>query len=270
MRLTYNSEWMDDYRGNIIGVNLGADYCAEHEWGITKLQDILGIVNNPSIFGIEKRIINNFSGVLFEGNRLIIDSEWKLEWYREKKNSYSNIKCLNNKLTAYWDGESLAIAVPDFDKDKLKLIADAIYNRDCAIWRGGGGIFENPGLCLGIVSRIPQEYKSRMFESDQDAWKLSQTSEATGIKSKIDKYNDDWRKSREVETGSRCFESPRCGYYALSPAWNIQNRKTKYKVIYWLNPYHQDTNNYGWYTVEELEKWILGEGPIPKKETSNV
>lgn len=270
MRLAYKNEWMDDRFGNIIGVNLGADYCAEHELGINNLQDTLGVINNPNVFGIEKRIINNFSGVLFEGNRLIIDSEWKLEWYTQKKNSYSNIKCLNNTLTTYWDGESLAIAVPDSDKDKLKLIADAIYNRDCAIWRGGGGIFQNAGLCLGIVSKIPKEYKNVMFKSDKDIWELNQASDNIGIKKKIDDYNADWIKMRETESGSRCFNMPRCGYYALSPAWNVQNKKTKYKVIYWLNPYHQDKNNDGWYTVEELEQWVLGQGPIPKKETANV
>ena len=54
-----------------------------------------------------------------------------------------------------------------------------------------------------------------------------------------------------------------CKYYALSPRWADES---KTEVKFWLNPYDQTNNNYGWYAVEDLEAWVNGEGPIPKKE----
>ena len=61
-------------------------------------------------------------------------------------------------------------------------------------------------------------------------------------------------------------------YYALSPRWaaSIKGTKngeveTKYGVVFWLNPCDQYKNNYGHFTVEELQQWAKGEGPIPKK-----
>ena len=75
MRRGYNSELIKDEQGQLLGFNLGADYCAEHEWGIDKIKRCFGIdvdsgerpfanwwekillVTTKSALGIDKRLI---------------------------------------------------------------------------------------------------------------------------------------------------------------------------------------------------------------------
>jgi hypothetical protein len=39
--------------------------------------------------------------------------------------------------------------------------------------------------------------------------------------------------------------------------------------MYFLNPMRQQENNFGWFTVEELEQWMEGKGPIPGKKKAS-
>ena len=55
MRRTYNSQFIFNEDGTFVGLNLGADYCAEHEWGIRDLEDTFGI--NRNLVGIKSRTI---------------------------------------------------------------------------------------------------------------------------------------------------------------------------------------------------------------------
>jgi len=40
---------------------------------------------------------------------------------------------------------------------------------------------------------------------------------------------------------------------------------TEHPVIFFLNPKDQVNNNHGWFTVEDLDKWISGTGPVIRK-----
>lgn len=131
------------------------------------------------------------------------------------------------------------------------------------MWLGGGGIFENAGLCLAIIDRVASASKKQMADADNDKKKLLEAAEKTGIRKRIEKAREDYRKMAEVETGRRCYD-PKFDYFALTPKWKFPSDKTKYKVVFWLNPTHQDKVNYGWFTVEELDLWLENKGPIPK------
>lgn len=63
------------------------------------------------------------------------------------------------------------------------------------------------------------------------------------------------------------FHDPPCGYYCLKPRWVSENEKlqTRYPVIFFLNPMRQREHDYGWFTVEELEQWTEGRGPVMKQ-----
>jgi hypothetical protein len=90
-----------------------------------------------------------------------------------------------------------------------------------------------------------------MKQKDEDRINLHEAAKATGIEEKV-------CAALKSDFGGKPF-------YALSPSWkNKQN--TKHKVVFWLNPTDQQKNNYGWFTVEELEQWIEGKGPIPMKK----
>ena len=60
-----------------------------------------------------------------------------------------------------------------------------------------------------------------------------------------------------------------CRFFACNPTLRgdrFKNMPTAYPIVYWLNPYNQNKNRYGWVTVEDLLVWSEGEGPIPCPE----
>ena len=64
--------------GELIGVGLGSDFCAEHEWGIKKLKNRFKIDDTKD--GIEKRAITTSN--VFAGD-FISNLEWKC--FKENK-----------------------------------------------------------------------------------------------------------------------------------------------------------------------------------------
>jgi hypothetical protein len=150
-------------------------------------------------------------------------------------------------------------------KPKLQSLYNALVSGEVAVWLGGGGFLMNAGLCLAIIDKVDDEKKAVMAKADKSNADLKVAAQKTGIKDKIDKKNEFWKQCQEVENGQRCYDKAPHAYMALSPAWSLSlaGSKTKYNVVFWLNPYHQQEVNYGWYTVEELEQWLEGKGPIP-------
>lgn len=277
MRRGFNNGWMNDENDNLIAINLGSDFTAEHEWGIKDLYEILGVENDENVLGIERRRTKNpkMEGViLIEENKnnaaLVVVRPYEVKWLAGKKiNDISRELSMNKEeeLVTAWSGGDLGIRVHrPVNIKKLKKIYNAIQNKDAAIWLGGGHVFQNAGLCIGIISQIPEENKRQMYEADLDRQKLMAASAATGIKERIDAVNEAYYK-----TVNRGYDPP-CGYYALSPSWinGDQKSKSKYPVMYWLNPREQQKNNYGWYTVEALDLWIKGEGPIVAKKKRHL
>lgn len=265
MRRGSRSGWME-HEGKLIAVNLGADFCAEHEWGIKGLKQALGVNDNPDTLGVERFRITrlNPAGLQFveQGKNeaaLILVEPSQFKWLLGKKldemfNGEARIYKEDDFATA-WCEDSFCIHVKKAENlAKLRRIYDSIRNRDAAMWLGGGHVFQNAGLVIGIISEIPQNLKQEMYDAHVDAKKLKDASDATGIVAKINKFNEDNRNS---QVGIY----PPCGYYALSPSWN-NNASTNYPVIYWLNPMDQQKNKYGWYTVEQLEQWMEGKGPV--------
>lgn len=255
--------------GRVIALNLGADYCAEHEWGIKKLKQNFGINDTDiSVYGIEKRRIQEIPEnlhYLVEGKTSILT----IKEFWDRKPETLTVKALKsqelydrNPLNTAWDEGSFGILVKgEDDQKKLEKLYEAIQAKDAAIWLGGGQVFQNAGLCIGIISNMPATAINAMKTKDEDSHKLKLASDATGIVQKIDALN---QKSLGGKRGG-LYDAP-CGYFALSPAWMKKNDKgSRYEVMYWLNPIKQQENNYGWFTVEELEQWMEGKGPIPGK-----
>lgn len=255
----------------LLGVNLGADFTAEHEWGIEKLRRIYGIDNQ--LDGIKGRLISQApADRILRGE--VRFGKPKATWhalvsfaspYHKEHNTTLDKELIDRlELTPYgddeihgaWDESSFGILT----KDELVIgeLSEAIDRLDLCIAILGalkGNPFSRPGLCLLIASRIPKVVAAHWLESDLDQKRLITASEATGIADRLQK------------AGRR--------YYALSPKWAdavlVSKRgesKTNHPVVYWLNPMDQDSNNYGWFTVEELDKWVKGKGPVPKKRAA--
>lgn len=255
----------------VVGINLGADCVSEHEWGIAKIYRAFGIPEKKTD-GVKSRTITQLPpgfhlsevkgiqprqrGRLTQDDRVDLMLSFYCHWDESKRGDTSypeketRSMCSgkdNFEMGSAWDEGSFAVRMPLEKAKVLRDIYAAAESNDLAIWRGGGGLFQNAGLCLVIVSRLPKEVFEMQAAQDADQEKLRIASEATGIE-------DYLRKCKK-------------GFFALSPRWakDIQSGEngTQYPVVYWLNPMQQGENNYGWFTVEELMQWVEGKGPIP-------
>jgi hypothetical protein len=271
MRQSYTPTFLTNEQGEVCGIILPGDYCAEHEWGIEELKRHMGVKENPEIDGIDRRRIGKVEAIYFydDGPRkiksgksfLIVGKEAiQFEQYYDWKKLPPGLHPIRLRgkqaaLTAAWGSESFGIyAETDEDRSKLRLIHEAIKSGDCAIWLGGAGKnpFARNGLVIGIVSKCDPKSKDTMLESDLEGKRLATADKATGIREKL------------AAAGKR--------FYALSPGWPLKSTsrgevKTSHPIMYFLNPQDQKNYDHGWFTVEELEAWAKDEGPVVKQHT---
>jgi hypothetical protein len=304
MRRGENGEVLMD-ASQFVGFNLGADFCSEHEWGIEKTKSKFGIpfvkaehnkfidpVKEPiPVFGITRRTAITFPEeclIYLEDEDAAVllfnESFWKKSEYIEKVKKSGILKEVNNSSRqgsslselrlrekqdfcgAWSDGSFGVLVKGEQNKKYLKELYEAMQRKDFAIWIGGGvGFISNPGLNLIIVSRVSDANRKLLEDGDKSIYELRLAAQKTGIYQKIDKVTNE---EREENRKNNNYSSIIHGYMALSPKYVSESdkTKTKYPVIFWLNPSDQKINNYGWFTVEELEEWLENKGPIPKQE----
>lgn len=279
MRRGNDHAWQIE-NGKIAFLNLGADYCAEHEWGINDLRMMLGVdgakpkysreeVKYTKPFGIERRRILKPDLIRFYEHKgqslLLCEERWVIERFDKHLKEDGFAKTwkefkprelgfyAEETLATAWDGNSFGVLAKGEDAERLRELHKEILEKNVAIWVGGmSNPFGRGGLILAIVANVPAEHLETMRAADEDAENLKVASGATGIIGRLQ------------EAGK--------GYFACSPRWLGDSfktldgeKKSAHPVIYWLNPMEQNENHFGWFTVEDLDQWIKGEGPIPKK-----
>jgi hypothetical protein len=275
MRAGIEPQWfMDGER--VVGLNLSADFTAEHEWGIDRLRRTLGIdgvkvegedrLRYSKPCGLERRRVTNIEGVKFykgPGFAVLICDRWRIKdldihvekhgigpaFLQQLPADLRSRMCRTDTLRAAWDGESFGVLGEHEDASKVEDLWESFKRSNVAMWVSGRVmVFGNGGLVIAHVDRVPTASAELLRAGDEDRDRLYQESEKTGIRRRL------------KEAGK--------GYFACSPAWHEGHEKSAWKVMYWLNPLHQDENNYGWFTVEDLDLWIQGRGPIPKKKVA--
>jgi hypothetical protein len=259
---TFDRKWITD-GDTFIGVSLGSDYCAEHEWGIKDIRNNFGVIKSVMekrmlglktvevpLYGIDLRMIHKNPVSFFQqGDTYILgysggNPEFLKSLFKTEKDY---LERASEGLLGLWDGRSFALLSKD--KEKMEALRDAFDNLDIALFLGASAVFSNgSGLNICIASKMPKEVIDGMRASDMNADNLRKAADKTGIEAKLQKAN--------------------CRFYALSPRWKPGSNQTE--VDFWLNPLDQQSNNYGQFTVEELEQWIKGEGPIPMKKQEEV
>lgn len=257
----FDRKWIMDGE-TFVGVSFGSDYCAEHEWGIKDIREdfdvrksviekrLLGLKTvEVQLYGIDVRMIHNNRVSFFEqnGTYLLGYTDGNPEFLKSLfKTESSYLDRAAEGFLGLWDGRSFALISKD--KEKMFALRDAFSELDIAIFMGASEVFSNgSGLNLCIASKIPKVVTDGMRESDMSAHNLRIAADKTGIEDRLHKG--------------------KCRYYALSPRWKSGSNKTE--VVFWLNPVEQQTNNYGEFTVAELDQWINGEGPIPMKQEND-
>ncbi len=243
-----------------VGINLAADYTAEHEWGIDDLKRLLGVNVQGGFlnalvpkYGIDKRRVTSVQYVTLDavGTDLFlrVEAESQRKYGPTTENAVKRCSYRYNDASDFrgaWSGDDLGIVASSSEtKDQLTDVFNAMKVDDVAIWLGGGGVFENAGLKLVIISKLPQEIKDQLTAADHDRELLLRAADKTGIEKKIKK------------AGLEVF--------ALSPQW-AKGKNTKHDVVYWLNPCGQASYKTGLFTVEDLELWCQGKGPVVRTE----
>lgn len=267
---------LKDGAGRPYGFYLASDFTADHESGIAMLERSFGI--DRSLPGIPGRSIsrpNPQAWTISKGIRVENeDSRKGRRRYRNHDISMLIVGAYNfneDTLTSRefatdgieilgsFSDEAFAIAAySDAAKAALVEVKFGLENNDLAIMMGGGNQnpFDRGGLVIARASMIPADQAKITMDADLEERRLQEAVTATGIVEKID--------AQPINYGRLSMKR----YFALAPSWVnpsfLKDRTTAHPVMFYLNPAQQDRNNYGWFTVEELEQWLDGYGPIPK------
>lgn len=283
MRAANGPQLLQEEDGTFVGLNLGADYTAEHEFGIKYLREKFQMNHELTKRnkGMDRHLARkpweNLQRVEFtknkkkwvalstnadwEGNfpvkRAKELTSWRFESQEKRLERWENDESERKihpyppaQIASMWGEGDFLIVVEKKNEYIIDELEKALNNKDCLIFLGGGGPFQNSGLTFLIKSRLDAEAAQTFLESDEAQLKIMDYDKKYGskIKKKLEKKGKKW--------------------YALSPRMIPENQKketgTKYPIWYWLNPKDQQNNNCGWVTIEDLEDWAKDEGKIPK------
>ena len=249
MRRGMSPSFIHNDEGKIIGVNLSSDFTAEHERGIKRLKEAFGIPLDGTTrknFGIGGRAVTVFREAMLFLDKGKTHTCLLFNLYgRAKEIDWRNHPELcvgQGDIAAAWSDGDFGIIT----KNPYKILTElyeAFKRKDVCIMLGGGQFIENPGLLVVIASEIPKRIDEDLRRQDSSNFRLQEAVEKTNIRQIL------------KEAGKKCL--------ALEPKWKDKDEK---EIQFWLNPYDQQNNNYGWFTLQDLLDWVQDKGRIPKKE----
>lgn len=246
------------------GVSLGSDFTAEHEWGIAGIKRKFGI--NDSKSGIKARKINKTGPIFYAENSEMCVLTSREPW--NKKDEYTPEDLLasdisgfmnDNGLETAWDEGDFCVASnkPE-DFKHIKELYDNFQKKNIAICFINASLpaFENASLSILVVDKLPTELTDAMAFADKKADDLIAYEKKIGV-----------TKLKETKRGGYHEENY---FMACSPRWidyeNPENREkkkkeygTEYDIMFWVN-YSDADDNYGWYTAEQIIKWLSTDG----------
>ena len=249
MRRGMNPEMICNEENEVIGISLDADFCSEHEWGIKGIKAALGIpltCETEDSLGIKARATTVFNEEDFFFEQRDSGICLTFESHRYDKLGWNNrsLKLDDAKdVVAAWDKKSFGVVVSNKDQEFMLALYEAFGNMDVAIWKGSSEAFKSGGLYIFIVSRIPEDIKQQMFDSDLGYFRLKKATEATNIREILKEAGKD--------------------FFALRPRWTDGNESKG--LEFFLNPKEQDKYNTGWFTLDELLEWAQDRGPVIKQ-----
>jgi hypothetical protein len=259
--------------GETIGVHLAPNSVGQHAMGIDRLLRRMG-ADSADAHGIR-----SFDGYVStsvpEWTRDDLSHDEKL-WLDvgpkpRKLKSTSAVLCVEGGIqhavgetarysplsvvTGAWDDSSFAVrGWDDAGRRIVDLVQEGLETRDLVIWVSGDIDMGHGHLCIARRSLVPAAMVARFDEDVAEQRRLHAAADATGIAERL------------AQIGPQTPFGRMRAYHALAPAWIDAEtaQRSIHPVRFFLNPTEQDRNNFGWFTVEELDQWIIGQGPIPK------
>lgn len=263
----------DNEKNNLfIGISLGYDFCAEHEWGIKGMRINLGMPADleKNNFGLKFRTMTVFDEKCFTFFKtkkkfgkttykfaiLIFDRDWLNYGTDRLPHDLKNYQSWmipskwdkeGKEIMTAWDENGFGIIVRDEENIKfLEDLLDAFKKKDICIGLFGGGPFANARLTIAIKSRMPEGTDEMMKNADLESYETK-------------KLQDEWEK-KAAKASKKSFKDFMC----ISPRFfafgnkeeekeEMKKYNTKYNFHIWINA---SNDNYGWYTGEQVENWL--------------
>jgi hypothetical protein len=266
MKIAYQGkEFLRSPEGELVGVGLGFDFTAEHEWGIDEIKASLGIKGTPTssrdAAGLKPRTATVVPRNLIwldlkapDGKGpmaalgLVPQGRFKDDVFREE-DAVRTVHADGYNLSRYeilsaWDSRHfLCLAHGEKGVADLKTMHEAFVARDIVIGFRSETVpwLSAAGLAFLIRSRVPQAAVDEITAEDQDRIRLFSTVEKSGIEKRLKKAGKD--------------------IIGLSPEWAD---KAKTSVVVYLSSRDRSVED-GYYTLEQLDRWIKG-GKLGKDE----
>jgi len=278
MRAAWNDkQWLYNADGTLLGICLGFDHCAEHEWGINKLKGRFGLPQGQPLGLVDRTMTKGAEQLYFtkrrktqtvKGKRYTMPvailatlptygsaEQAQAEYAKTPPSglylgrSAKDLSADRDEIQTAWGDDGFSItAIGSKAVERLETLAQALMKLDgCISLAGAANPFGGNGLCLTIASRVPPEVRDTVLEADQAYIRLQEAAAATGIEKEL------------KEAGIQ--------YFALVPRWAGPGETS---LRFWLNPSGYK-HNHGWFSEKELRLAIAGSGPVVKqKEEANA
>lgn len=260
MRQAYNNVKVIIEDDIFLGISLGYDYAAEHEWGIEDMRRRLGI--DDTKLGVEGRRITNPTHItlLEDNNTTLITSRPNSDNTLEGSLWVFRGYDLNEKeVFTAWNSEAFAVASNKTEvREYIRQLFDAAKKNDVIIgFVKENSAFKGTSMCLLIESALPQDIRDTFYNVDKSAFDLIEYEKKIGLTDLKEVAKSAGYKGEHY-------------FMACSPKWidydDVENREavkkrwnTQYDILYWVN-YSDDDDNYGWYCVEEIKEWLSTPG----------
>ena len=292
MRRSPKVTLLEDVPGEPYGLCLAADYCAQHEWGVEGIERAIGAEPGDRPAGLPSRTgAGAFADKLFIGEAEVTRP---VRGRRRSRREPPAIACRGFGIHRYmeieggpafarmaaellppedaapvggcWDGDGFCVVAYDgHHAAVLDALAGAARAGRLAAWVGGAGWnpFDRGSLVVVDPAAVPAARAEEMLAFDRARNALLDAASATGIEARLDAAAADGADDR-----FRLLHPHRLSRYALTPRWAGDSGRaadTAHPVVFWLNPMDQEASVAGWYTVEELDAWRDGRGPVVGK-----
>lgn len=242
---------LDD--GILVGVYLSADATSEHEWGIDGIRSNFGIDktqpgilsrkvtrNHPSLQWVEWPDGSCGFGTFSEHEVKSGKVPYGLDRFPSKWDDDDERH--EGDIAGAWDGSTFGVRVKPEHRDGLKALCDAFATGDIVIMIGGGPVeFAAHGLIICRHSALPPSVNEDILKKQEEAREVAAYEASTDIKTRLRKAGCQFGY-----LGARKMQDGTWG-------WWLNNGK---------NPNRHYEDLYGWYTLEQLEQWAEGTGPL--------
>jgi hypothetical protein len=281
-----------EFRGDrIIAILMRATFTAEHENGIARLQRDLGCsgLAEPGLAG---RTAPRPGGPRQTASRHRDTVEERFHVERPVRGKPGRTRIVRVSQTSDRSALFLGLQHPHGDAERLAAILDdhgrryrsehplagswgdegcliagygptgialvdelgfALDRGDLALWivRASDTAFERSGLYLAVASQVAPNLAETILERDRQTLALQAAVDSTGMLARVQAAQGDGRY-------------PRLGFLALHPGWRPDTVASDHPVWFRLDSLRPDVAS-GWYTVEDLDRWLEGHGlPQPK------